>query len=276
MASTKAKIALAAALAATIVTPLVLQRQHTSQLANELATLRQSAPELNQLRAEVERLSAEAHAVASERDTERAELVRLRGRLASLTPQDGKATETIKTPTSPRVASPSATRQPEEDRVARTDWRNIGFQMPTSTVQTLEWAKINGDTNVVARGLAWADDESRNQIDAIFAAAPEEVKARYGTADAYILSLFDHSSPADDRHTLVSYRVLDENISAEGARLTLEYSYGDGSTHTLQRRYARIGDEWCQALDFDAPSQAKLNVGLQAGESTLPDPASQK
>jgi hypothetical protein len=37
--------------------------------------------------------------------------------------------------------------QASEDLVRREAWKNVGFQVPSSTVQTLERAKANGDTN---------------------------------------------------------------------------------------------------------------------------------
>src|SRR5262249_4972031 len=150
-------------------------------------------------------------------------------------------------------------------------WRNMGFQVPSATVQTLEWAKINGDTNVIANGLAWADDKTRAEVEALFAAAPELVRARYGSADPYVLSLFHHSGPMDDRHTLLSYRILEERVVGDDeAIIQLEYHYADGSTPTGPRRYLRIGNEWRQAMDFDAPSQGKMSAGLQAEGATGP------
>jgi len=64
---------------------------------------------------------------------------------------------------------------------------------------------INGDTNVIANAPAWADENSRAGVAAIFAAAPELVRAKYGSADQYVLSLFNHSGRADDHHTLLSF-----------------------------------------------------------------------
>jgi hypothetical protein len=131
-------------------------------------------------------------------------------------------------------------------------------------VQTLEWAKINGDTNVIANGLAWADENSRAAVAAIFAAAPESIRARYGSADQYVLSLFNHAAPAGPRHTLLSYRIIEEQVTGDEAIIQLEYHYADGSTPTAPRRYVRIGNEWRLALDFDAPSRGKLSTSLQA------------
>src|SRR5262249_48375878 len=153
------------------------------------------------------------------------------------------------------------------------EWRNIGFQVPSAAVQTLEWAKINGDTNVIANSLAWADENSRAGVAAIFAAAPESVRARYGSADQYVLGLFNHSGPTDARHTLLSYRIIEEQVTGDEAIVQLEYHYADGSTPTGPRRYVRIDNEWRLALDFDAPSRGKLSTSLQGDGADAANPA---
>jgi hypothetical protein len=95
------------------------------------------------------------------------------------------------------------------------------------------------------------------------------VRAKYGSADGYILSLFNHSEAQDDRHTLVSSRVLEENVSADEAVLQIEHHWADGSTTAGPMRYIRIGNDWRQALDFTPPEQGKMSAGLQA-EGTAP------
>ena len=51
-------------------------------------------------------------------------------------------------------------------------------------------------------------------------------------------------------------------MTGDEAVLQVEYRYADGSTPTGPRRYVRMGNEWRQALDFDAPSVGKMRVGL--------------
>jgi hypothetical protein len=138
------------------------------------------------------------------------------------------------------------------------------FQIPSSTVQTIEWAKINGETNVILKALAWANENSRAGVEKIYAAAPESVRDRYGSAEVYILSLFDHSGPLDDRHTLTSYRILDEKVNGDEAMLNLEFHFADGNVHSGPLRYVRIGSDWRQALDFNAPERGKMSASLGA------------
>ncbi len=263
MASTKVKIGLAALLAVSVTTPLVLQHQKTSRLTDELATLRQQGSELDRLRAEVERLTAETRLSAEQRGKERAELARLRGELTTLRARETKTASAAKSAAPANSPKQGDTKAAIGTLVPAEEWRNVGFQIPSATVQTLEWAKVNGDTNVIANALAWPDENSRAGIEAVFASATESVRARYGSAEAYVLSLFNHSGPQGDRHTLTSYRILEENISGDEAIVQLEYHYADGSTPTGPRRYVRIGNEWRQALDFDAPSQGKISTSLQ-------------
>jgi RNA polymerase sigma factor (sigma-70 family) len=271
MASMKVKMGLAALVAASVTAPIVLQHQQISGLAGELAALQQQGSESDQLRTEVDRLIADARLMENQRAKEQAELMRLRGELSAL-----KA----RAPKTPGVAQDSASAghpaditKPAIGTVVRAEeWKNVGFQFPSSTVQTLEWAKVNGDTNLIFNAIAWGDEQSRAGMESIFAAAPESVRERYGSADAYVASLFNHSGPMDDRHTLTSYRILDEKIIGEEAILTLEYHYADGSTPSGPRRYVRIGDEWRQAMDFDEPSVGKIRTQLQTEDATLAQP----
>ncbi|MCI0539230.1 MAG: sigma-70 family RNA polymerase sigma factor [Verrucomicrobiales bacterium] len=278
MASTKIKIGLTAALAAAVSIPLVIQHQTNTRLLGEIATLRQHGTELARLREELQRLSAEAQSLAEQRGKERMELARLRGELAATKTRQTKTASAARSTKAGKSRTPVDTSEAAKgELVQRDEWRNVGFQAPSLTVQTLEWAKANGDTNVIANALAWADENSRAGVEAIFAAAPESVRARYGSADEYVLSLFNHSGPLDDRHTLLSYRILEANVGEDEAILQLEYHYADGSTPTGPQRYVRIGNEWRQALDFDAPSQGKMSVVLQAeGENRPAEPSGGK
>src|SRR5207248_9106218 len=112
------------------------------------------------------------------------------------------------------------------------EMRNVGFADPASTYQTLQWAKMKGDTNVIFDAVAWGDQRSRAEVEAVFAAAPEAVRAKYGSADEFMLHLFDRSKPHDDRDILVSSRILEPNAPGEDASLQIEYNLSDGSKTT--------------------------------------------
>ena len=85
----------------------------------------------------------------------------------------------------------------------------------------------------------------------------------------YMLSLFDHSGPQDDRHTLVSSRILEQDVSGEDASLQIEYNWADGSTTAGPMRFVRMGNDWRQALNFDPPALGKMSSGLQTEGAAL-------
>jgi hypothetical protein len=157
---------------------------------------------------------------------------------------------------SPKPSAPDAPLVPAEN------WANVVFAA-SSTFQTLTWAKANRDTNVIANSLAWADEHSRSSIEALFASAPESVRSKYGSADAFILSLFDYPPPDDSRRA-VNFRILSENTVGDEATVLFEEQFADGHTISGHMRYVRIGNEWRQTLDFDEPATGKLSTVLQA------------
>lgn len=270
MASTKIKLGLAAVLVASISTPLVIQHQTNGRLLGEIAALRQQSAELERLREENQRLAAlnVDAGEAERRRQEHAELMRLRGEVASLRARPSKLGGARAESAKPKSPKPNASEAP---LVPAENWANVGFATPSSTFQTLTWAKANRDTNVIANSLAWSDEHSRSSIEAIFASAPESVRSKYGSADAFILSLFDYPTPDDSRRA-VSFRILNENIAGDEATVLFEEQFADGHTITGPHRYVRIGDQWRQALDFDEPATGKLGKVLQAQTPEPTDP----
>lgn len=265
MVSTKIKIGLAAALVASVSTPVILQHQTTARLRREVAALRQENAELKQWRLENPSSAAEP---VDPRETarlqaERAELIRLRGEVSGLRAQANDLANA-------RVRSTKAERAmqsgPDAPLVPAEDWANVGLGTPLAAFQTMTWAKANRETNVISQSVAWADENSRARIEAVFAAAPEPVRAKYESADAYVLSLFNHAPP-DDSRRIVGFRVLSENIADDSASLLVEEQSADGRTRPVLMNYVRVGNEWRQALDFDGPSIAKLTSSLQAEAS---------
>src|SRR5437667_11992604 len=206
MASTQAKIGIAALVAASVTTPIVLQHLANQRLKEEVAVLRQQTAETEKLREDGQRLRAEAQSSESQRAKEQTELARLRGELAAL-----KARETKAEAASKAKASTKGESKTEDAAQASTgklllaeEMRNVGFADPASTYQTLQWAKMKGDTNVIFDAVAWGDQRSRAEVEAVFAAAPEAVRAKYGSADEFMLHLLDRSKLLYDRYILVS------------------------------------------------------------------------
>ena len=97
----------------------------------ELDRLRKNQPELLRLRGEVGRLRQQTNELATLLEENR------RLRSAMPTEQGSKANQT------PPEASP-------EDIFPRESWRFAGFATPEATLQTVQWAAVNGDLETQA------------------------------------------------------------------------------------------------------------------------------
>jgi hypothetical protein len=148
---------------------------------------------------------------------EHIELLRLRGKIGML---QARVSELSQTRARGGEAMPARPDPREAPPIQPAHWANVGLGTPLASYETLSWAKANRDTNVIAN-LAWADEISRSRIEAAFASAPESVRSKYGSADAYVLSLFDHPAP-DESRRVVGYRVLNENIAENDASILVE------------------------------------------------------
>lgn len=282
MASTQAKIGIAVLVAASVTTPILLQHLANRRLKEAVAALRgqtaEQTAEMDRLRKQGERLTADVQSSESRRAAEQGELARLRGEVTALKAREtnvvaaanAKASRKAETKTADAAdASPGGL-------LLAKEMKNVGLRDPASAYQTLQWAKINGDTNAIYNALAWADKRTQAEVEAVFAGAPEAVRAKYGSADEFMLHLSDRSKPHEDRDILVSSRILDENVSGDEASLQVQYNWADGSTTTGPLTFVRIGNDWRQALNFDAPGLGKMVTGLQSeGAAMTNQPASQ-
>jgi len=268
MASTKAKIGLGAVLAASVITtPLVLQHQHIARQRDEIAFLEQQIPELDRLREEVKELTAIDRANAEQAERDRAELARLRAESIALKTRAMEAAQSQSAVTKPASTEPPL--------MGIENWAHVGFATPSASLQTLNWARARGDTNVIANSLAWSDEETRAKLESMFAALPESMRSRYGSPDAYMLSFF--TNPTSDDRKLVSYRILEENIVGNDANVLAEWRLANGHTSTNAVHYVRIGDDWRQALKFDDRGRNKVSVPPQAeGGNPSPVPSTDR
>ncbi len=269
MVSTKVKIGLAAVLVAGVSTSLVMQYQSSARLRHEIASLRQQGAELERLREENQRLAARATAPeeTAKQQQERTELLRLRGEVSSLRARAAELSKAREGRAKEAASKPAPADVP---LIPAESWANVGHATPSAAFQTLTWAKANRATNVIANSLAWGDERSRSQIEALFASAPEHVRAKYGSADAFILSLFDYPTP-DDSRRVVSYRILNEETVGDTATLAYEAHFADGHTFQNSMRYVRVGNSWRQALDFGPPETGKLSQVLEVPAASQAD-----
>ena len=259
-------------MAASVTTPIVLQHFTNQRLKEEVAVLRQRTDDTSTLREDVERLRAETQSSERERSRQRTELARLQSELVALKAHQPQ----VEASTEPKASTKAESKTEEAGRgstgklLLAEEMRNVGFADPASAYQTLQWAKVKGQTNVIFNAVAWGDERTRAEVAAVFAAAPEAVRAKYGSADEFILHLFDRSKPHEDRDILVSSRILEENdVSGEEAALQVEYNWADGSTTKGPMTFVRIGNDWRQALNFEPAAVGKLSVGLQTEGATL-------
>ena len=167
--------------------PLVIQHQTGSRLRKELAVLRQRNAELERWRLESQSGAASSldEQAVRQRQQEREELLRLRAEVGSLrSPVSNLAGARSGTAGEKPPASGS-----EEPRVPAASWANVGLATPRTALQTLSWAKANRETGTLVNALAWVDEQTRASIEGLFAAAPEAVRAQYGSAGGFILSV---------------------------------------------------------------------------------------
>jgi hypothetical protein len=264
MASTKIKLTAGVLLVAGATTTLVLQNRALEATRGENRALREELARVQSMAASPATPPLVDAAELERLRGEHLELMRLRGEVGMLRDQLAAMSNAV----SPQMVRERALKHPPQEApfTEASSWSNAGLGTPLEAYETLNWARANGDTNVIANALAWVDDRTRLEIEAIFAAAPESVRMEFGTADAYILSLFS-SAGGDPSRAVTGHRVLSENIRDDTASLLIEERRGDGTTAARLVEFVRIDGEWRQALDFDRPSVAKLGESLkQAGQ----------
>jgi RNA polymerase sigma factor (sigma-70 family) len=269
----KAKTMLIGAVVASCVaTPVILQQHQVNArqsaqieaLRNQLSQASQAQPvtipaatsELEQLRrdnAELLRL--------------RAEVVSLRQRSAS-TPKQRKEPNdqlwALKQANEAAEAQALLSKSPEIAMVPAHAWSNVGFATPAAALETLNWAIANRDTNVFGNALVW-DTQAKARADALFAAAPEMVRQKYGNVDGVIYDWWlNNSTP------VAAARVLSQ-VEEGASEVTLleQHIYTDGRVRENTVQFQR--DEngvWRQVVPPEL--MPKLEVVLNNLGATPP------
>jgi RNA polymerase sigma factor (sigma-70 family) len=181
-------ILIGAVIAAGVSAPIIVQHQTNARLREQIEALRSQlsqTPQPQQAKVATDRAGLE------QLPNNNAELLRLRGEVASLRQQvasfanNRNATEQLKAlkrSGEEEEGKALLAKSPEILLVPANQWANVGFTTPAAAFQTLNWAVANHDTNAFAGALVW-DAQARARADALFAAAPESVRQRYGTVD---------------------------------------------------------------------------------------------
>ena len=251
MASTKLKLSVAALLAASVTTPLVLQYQANARLREQVAQLRaeRAAPAPAQPAAaasddsELERLR-----------TEHTELLRLRGQLtqlqqfASQLKTDSK--EAIGNRTGNRLteemenANRLLAKSPEILMIQSKDFRNAGYATAEASFHTLNWAAANHDTNAFfnATGL---EPQARQRAEELFAQMPEAIRQRYGSVDALLVDWAMNMAEAPEAYRILSQR--EDGLDA--ASLTVQFQYPNSRVRESEASFYRDQDgNWRRAI----------------------------
>jgi len=184
---TKLKIGIVSAvIVAGVVTPWVIQRQVQNKLREENQALRVRAEQVDSLLVENSRLSnlvAQAETLAPAREDAPAELLRLRGEVGRLRQQESefKKLQTDNRRLQKAAASTGAAEHPNTEdlniQLPKDAWAFAGYDTPEAALQTVMWARREGDLKSLMTSLspafiekaqkAWGDkfeDEIKSEL----------------------------------------------------------------------------------------------------------------
>jgi hypothetical protein len=160
---TKLKLGIVSAMVvAGVMTPWVIQRQAQSRLLEENQALRVKAEQVDSLLAENSRLSnlvTQAETLAPSREEVSAELLRLRGEVGRLRQQESEAKK-LQADTrrlQKAAAGPGAAEHSNAEdlniQLPKDVWAFAGYATPEAALQTVMWARREGDLNSLLSSL---------------------------------------------------------------------------------------------------------------------------
>jgi RNA polymerase sigma factor (sigma-70 family) len=274
MALGNAKIVIVGVLiVAGLMTPAVVQYHHNTRLKGEIAGLRAqlaerfSGPQTNP--------SSDDTGELARLRSEHAELLRLRGRVGTLLQQTAEGQRAQPSSNEPKRSNAIESewaggdekdrallsKSPEIPMLPASSWANLGFATPVSSIQTLNWALLNRDTNAFASAMMW-DAQVMAQAGVLFAALPQSVKARYGSLDGLILDWVLGHSPVTD-----SYRVLSQTEQGvDDVTLVEQHQYVGGQVRENPVHYHRDeSGSWRQIIPADQMPKLEAMINDLAG-----------
>jgi hypothetical protein len=142
------------------------------------------------------------------------------------------------------VRSSSVAQQPTIPLLPATDWKNVGTATPNEALQTLFWAASNQDTNVFIKALVW-DETAKAKLEALFAAAPEDIRSKFGSVDGMI---FEMAMGGRDT-PMTGFGIVSVKVEGDEATLIEEHQYQDGSVRQNPITLHREDDGWHILLD---------------------------
>jgi RNA polymerase sigma factor (sigma-70 family) len=187
----------------------------------EMHSNRALSAEIDVLRAPIPRMAIAARE-SGPLNAEGAELAQLRQRLAQLKDRPDGVVDSEMRP--------------------RSAWRNVGRATPEAALETLLWAESNRDWKTVADTDVPLSPASKAIVDAWFASLSEAARAKFGTPESLLASLYSRvtGSTADP---VVAYEVYAQQAH-------------DGPNETQVKYWTRLAS---------GTEQAPINVVLRQG-----------
>ena len=267
MTSTKAKIGIAAVLAASVTTPLVLQHQTNARLRGEIARLHAElapppAQTISSDTSELERLRGEHE-----------ELLRLRGQVTQLRQQvanqpkapthaviEGRNKADDRVAFELENARTLLAKSPEIPMIRTNEFRNAGYATPLASCHTMNWAAANRDTNAMLNAIG-LEPEARTRADELFAQMPEAIRQKYGSVDALLVDWIMNLAEAPE-----AYRVLSQSEPGpDAAILTVQFQYPNSRVRENEASFYRDQDRgWRRAIPSGVMEKLPNVINSQA------------
>jgi RNA polymerase sigma factor (sigma-70 family) len=242
MTMTKLKFGISALIVAGAATALVVQHQTQIKLREENQSLRQ---QMAQLQTDNENLSNRVAATGHSQslsDEQLNELLRLRAEASVRRRQNenhGKAqSDAHQARLSQTEANlPAVLDAPTVPLSPAADWTNVGNASPAAAMQTLNWAMSKHDANAFSSLVAW-DADAEAKAEALFAAAPESVRQKFGSVDGVLYAMLSDIPP------IAGFAVVSQNIQGDEDTLIEQHQYQDGRVRQNQVMLRQFGDGW--------------------------------
>jgi RNA polymerase sigma factor (sigma-70 family) len=242
MTATQLKLGISALVVAGATTALVVQHQAQIKLREENQSLRQ---QINQLQTDNENLSNRVAVTGHSQslsDEQLNELLQLRAEIGGLRRQNenhGNAQSDAHLARLPQTEAnfPAVLDAPTVPLSPTADWANVGNASPAAAMQTLYWAMAKRDENAFSSLIAW-DADAKAKVEALFAAAPEAVRQKFGSIEGVLYAMLFGLPP------IAGFAVVSQNIQGNEDTLIEQHQYQDGRVRQNQVTLHQFDDGW--------------------------------
>jgi hypothetical protein len=250
MTHAKAKLAVAAAAAALVVTPVVWQEKAIARVRSENRALAAHVT-TDQVHANQNQIAPAAVAEeTTQADRDREELDRLRREVASTRTQleqvraarISAAQALAQTPRSPIPKPPGF--------ISLQDARDVGAGTGEALFQTFAWAARTGNTNRLIQLIDWSAEGADKQLADMMQELPKAVASgelERNAADTGFRVL--RQVPLPDGDNALVMDMVDKNGET-------------GDNHRIAARIRRVGAEWHLVMGKNGPDEVKLDDSL--------------